>query len=171
MDFIDRLADILKSLMGDRGDDTSGRAGSRGGSRGGSFGTGSYGTGSHETGSQGYRDPDLRAAWEELEDYMRGGSGDGSGSGSGARSRGGAGSAGGQYRRRPEPPVDESLRKDFANLEVSFGADIETVRKSYKALVLRYHPDKFAGDPEKQRVALEITKRINQSFERIRSRQ
>jgi len=170
MDFIDRLADILKSLMGDRGDDTSGRTGSRGGSQGtGGYGTGSYGAGSYGTGSQGYRDPDLRAAWEELEEYMRGGAGDGSGAGSGARSRG-AGS-GGQYRRRPEPPVDESLRKDFANLEVPFGADIETVRKSYKALMLRYHPDKFAGDPEKQRVALEITKKINESFERIRSRQ
>lgn len=140
MDFIDRLADILRSLMGDRGDEPAERRSRQG---------------------QAYRDPDLRAAWEELEDYMRGGS------------RGGAGPgfSGDQRRGRPEPPVDESLRKDFANLEVPFGADIETVRRSYKSLMLRYHPDKFAGDPEKQRVALEITKKINESFERIRTRQ
>jgi len=146
MDFIDRLADILRSLMGNRSDERSGLSSGQG---------------------QPYGDPDLRAAWEELEDYMRGGPG---GSGGSSSSRTGPGSTGDQRRWRPEPPVDESLRKDFANLEVSFGADIETVRRSYKVLMLRYHPDKFAGHPEKQRDALEITKRINESFERIRSR-
>jgi hypothetical protein len=164
MDFIDRLAGILRSLMGDRNEDTPGRAGGRTGGPGGSSGGPG---GSPEGAGQGYRDPDLRAAWEELEEYMRGGSGGGSAGRTGTT---GTGSSGGRYRR-PEPPVEESLRKDFANLEVPFGADIETVRKSYKALVLRYHPDKFAGDPEKQRVALEITKKINESFERIRNRQ
>jgi len=178
MDFIDRLAEILRSLMGDKDDQGPGRPGTRAGGR--------PGPGSVDP---GFRDPDLRAAWEELEDYMRGGAGESSqagtgyagtgtaGTGYGGGDRPGPGSAGpgGQTsdhrQRRPEPPVDESLRKDFANLEVPFGSDIETVRRSYKALVLKYHPDKFAGDPEKQRVALEITKKINQSFERIRSRQ
>jgi curved DNA-binding protein CbpA len=36
-------------------------------------------------------------------------------------------------------------------------------------LMLKYHPDRHAGDPQKQRLALEIAKKINQSFERIRS--
>ena len=71
---------------------------------------------------------------------------------------------------RPRPAPDESLRGDYANLEVPFGADIEEVKRSYKSLVLRYHPDRFAADPEKQGIALEITKKINQSFERIRDR-
>ena len=68
------------------------------------------------------------------------------------------------------PAADESLRRDYANLEVPFGADIEDVRRSYKSLVLRYHPDRFAADPEKQAIALEITKKINESFERVRDR-
>ncbi len=71
---------------------------------------------------------------------------------------------------REQRPPDPRLRQDYANLEVPFGADIETVRKSYKTLMMKYHPDKHAGDPEKQSVALEITKKINESFERIRSR-
>jgi len=150
--FIDRLADLLKGLMGDREEEP---------------GSDSDRRNAHRPGSgAGWRDPDLRAAWEELEDYL--GNGPGSG-GTGRRAGASPGSAG-AGPRRPEPPVDESLRKDFANLEVPFGADIETVRKSYKALMLRYHPDKFANDPEKQRVALEITKKINESFDRIRSR-
>jgi len=147
--FIDRLAEFLRGLMGDREDAAEGRDAAARGER--------------ESGpAPGWRDPDLRAAWEELEDYLGAGSGAGD-----ARSGSGAG---GQRQKRPEPPVDESLRQDFANLEVPFGADIETVRRSYKALVLRYHPDRFASDPEKQRIALEITKKINESFERIRNR-
>jgi curved DNA-binding protein CbpA len=36
--------------------------------------------------------------------------------------------------------------------------------------MMKYHPDKHAGDPEKQKIALEITKKVNESFERIRAR-
>jgi len=106
-----------------------------------------------------FRDPDLQSAWEELDDYMRGTE---KGAGPGPRDKG---------TGRARPPVDESLRPDYANLEVPFGADMATVMKSYKSLILKYHPDKHAGDPEKQKIALDITKRINESYERIRSRQ
>jgi DnaJ-domain-containing protein 1 len=101
------------------------------------------------------RDPDLEEAWKELDEYLRTG-------------RDAPRSAGARPRSRRAP--DESLRADYANLEVPFGADMEEVKRSYKSLVLRYHPDRFAADPEKQKVALEITKKINQSFERIRAR-
>jgi DnaJ-domain-containing protein 1 len=106
-----------------------------------------------------FRDPDMQSAWEELDDYMRGAEHDAS---AGRR---------GKESTRPQRPVDESLRADYANLEVPFGADMAKVMKSYKSLILKYHPDKHAGDPEKQKIALDITKRINQSYERIRSRQ
>jgi len=139
--FIDRLAELLRTLLGDGG---SSRSGSTERSAG------------PAPGESAFRDPDLRDAWEELDEYMRGGT----------RTRG----AQGHQSHRPRPPVDESLRQDYANLEVPFGADIETVRKSYRSLILRYHPDKHAGDAEKHRIALEITKKINESFERIRSR-
>ena len=66
--------------------------------------------------------------------------------------------------------MDESLRQDYANLEVPFGSDIDTVRRSYKALMLKYHPDKHGGNAQEQKIALEITKKINESFERIRAR-
>ena len=106
----------------------------------------------------GARDPDLEEAWKELDEYLR--------TGRDAPRTSGANAHG---RARASRAPDESLRTDYANLEVPFGAGIEEVKRSYKSLVLRYHPDRFAADPEKQRVALEITKKINQSFERIRS--
>jgi hypothetical protein len=143
--FLDRLADLLRTLLGERGG--SSRSRSTNGSNSASA-----------PGGAPYRDPDLREAWEELDDYMRGGTGERT-----SRTRE-------QRSRRPQPPADESLRQDYANLEVPFGADIETVRNSYRSLMLRYHPDKHADDPEKHRIALEITKKINESFERIRAR-
>ena len=138
--FIDRLAELLKSLFG-----------------------------SEERGTTSQRpiDPDVQAAWEELDEYMRTGSSGQSGrstsGGSAGRSAGGA-QGGAKSPRR----VDESLRQDYANLEVPFEASAEEVRASYKRLMLKYHPDKYPGDPEKQKIALEIAKKINQSFERIR---
>ncbi len=131
--FIDRLADLLKTLFGGEGrEERQGRAGAV--------------------------DPDLQAAWEELDEYIRTGSN---------RPRGSQAGRQAGHQRHP----DESLRQDYANLEVPFGADMETVRKSYKRLMLKYHPDRHAGNPEKQKLALEIAKKINQSFERIRSHQ
>ena len=140
--FIDRLAGLLRSLFADEGRSSEGRG---------------SGTGPGAGGAR-YRDPDLQDAWEELDQYMSTGSNDA------------AGARAGRQSPRPRRPVDESLRPDYANLEVPFGSDIETVRKSYKSLMLKYHPDKHAGDPKKQRIALEITKKINESFERIRAR-
>ena len=140
--FIDRFAEFLRGVMG--GDD-------------------------HPAAGQGSRprqrfvDPDVQEAWEELDDYMNTGRSDGT---ERVRQGRGPGADGAGFRQAP----DESLRQDYANLEVPFGADRMTVLQSYKALMIKYHPDKFAGDPEKQRVALEITKKVNQSYERIRSR-
>jgi len=103
-------------------------------------------------GSRGYSDPDVTEAMEELDEYLK----------TGRTAKNG--------RRREPPFPPEELRQDYANLEIPFGAGIEEVKASYKKLVLRYHPDKHAGDPEKLRIATEITKKINESFERIRSR-
>jgi DnaJ-domain-containing protein 1 len=129
--FIDRLAELLRALFGNEQDRPR---------------------------TQRPIDPDVQAAWEELDEYMR----TGANRSAGTRDRSKA--------RAPRPP-DESLRRDYANLEVPFGADINQVHASYKRLMLKYHPDKHAGDPEKQRLALEIAKKINQSFERIRNHQ
>ena len=150
--FIDRLAELWKSLFGSADHQESGA------------GHGDFDD--EQTSRPGSRDPDFQAAWEELDEYMR----TGRESGRQARDRGGSRTQDRGGYRAPRP-VDESLRQDYANLEVPFGADIDVVRTSYKRLMMKYHPDKHAGNPEKQKMALEISKKINESFERIRSRQ
>ena len=138
--FFDTLGDILKTLIG-------------------SDSTGSSSGGSAGTRRRRYADPDMQAAWNELEDFLNEDRDTGQHT---------AGEPGDRFR---DPAVErrrESLRRDYGNLEVPFGAPLETVRKSYKRLLRRYHPDRNADDPEKLKTATEITKKINISYRRIK---
>ena len=122
------------------------------------FGCEEIGAEKRPPGNARFTDPDIADAWEELDDFLSTGAEEGRW-------------ARGNRARGPSPnrsSVDEALRRDYANLEVPFGADIDEVKKAYKTLILRYHPDKHSDDPERQRIALEITKKINESFERIK---
>lgn len=150
MDLLDRIARLLRALFADPPST-------------GTTATDHPGAGTRGGGSARSADPDLSAAWEELDDYL----GADRASSEAGRSRGEERTDRRGSTASARPP--ESLRGDYANLEVPFGADIETVRRSYKRLMLHYHPDRHGGDPEKLRVATEITKKLNESFERIRA--
>jgi DnaJ-domain-containing protein 1 len=69
---------------------------------------------------------------------------------------------------RPAP--DEELRRAFAALEVPFGADFQTVRKSYRALMRKYHPDRHQGSPEKQKAATELAQKLTLAYDLIEKR-
>lgn len=121
--------------------------------------------------SRGPIDPDLQEAWEELDEYLQAGR---------ARRRERHQESEPrrefhreQARHRPTSParpapIPESLRQDYANLQVAFGAPFSEVKRAYKRLLHQYHPDRFSGDPEKQRTATRITQTITASFRRIR---
>lgn len=51
----------------------------------------------------------------------------------------------------------------YANLELTFGASIEEIRKSYKKLMRKYHPDFYGNDEGKRKVAEEIVQRLNEA--------
>ncbi len=107
-------------------------------------------------GPDSFTDPDQSAAWEELEQYMEDG------------------------KSEPKPDFSSStsaarqeasalIRKDFRNLELTPGAPMEEVQKNYKKLLTAFHPDRHASNPEKFRTATEVTKKLNESYQRIRS--
>ena len=110
-------------------------------------------------------DNDETAAWEELNDYL----GEGSTSSSrrdSARNSGSPRQGSTHYGRAGGPP--QSLKKDFANLELPFGATMEQARAAHRKLIRAYHPDRHATNPDKYRIANEITQRVNYSFQRIK---
>jgi DnaJ-domain-containing protein 1 len=83
-----------------------------------------------------------------------------------ANSRGQA--ASGAHTRKSSP--DDELRLAYAALEVPFGADFATVRKSYRQLMRKYHPDRHTGSPEKQKAATELAQKLSQAYELIEKR-
>ena len=75
--------------------------------------------------------------------------------------------------RRPEPRTapprrtaagDEAIRKAYAALEVPAGSDLETVKRSYRRLMRKYHPDLNAGSKEKQRAATDLSQRLTEAY-------
>jgi len=64
-------------------------------------------------------------------------------------------------------PQHTFLREDqehFVTLELRTGASFEEIKASYKRLIKQYHPDRFHNDPSKYKTALEITQRLNRSY-------
>ena len=70
---------------------------------------------------------------------------------------------GGQPGARPTPEA-ERIRW-YRTLELEPGADLATVRKSYRRLLKQYHPDRFAKDPEKYKAATEVTRNITAAYD------
>ena len=72
----------------------------------------------------------------------------------------------------PRPPPrtaagDDAIRKAYAALEVPAGSDMETVKKSYRRLMRKYHPDLHVGTPEKARAATDLTQRLTQAYKTL----
>lgn len=64
-------------------------------------------------------------------------------------------------------PERQQLVQYYANLELPPFASAEDVRRAYKELVRRYHPDKHAGDPERQKIAGELVQSLTKAYEAI----
>lgn len=113
--------------------------------------------GSFSFSDDGDEDSDYREAWEELEDFLSGSSGEQ------RRSRFDS-----VFEKEHRLPPDE-LRSDYQLLEVAFGAPFEEVKRSHRRLMMAYHPDRHAGDPRRLKEATETSQKINYSFGRIRA--
>jgi DnaJ-domain-containing protein 1 len=138
MGILHRLGNVIKSYLNDEDGNTFSRSES-------------------EKRRSGH-DPDLDAAFEELEDFLN-------------HDRPGPGFQGkaGQKpgAREQTPPVPEELRRDFAELEVPFGASREACKESYKKLLKIHHPDRHAAQERNMKKATEKTARLNAAYDRI----
>ena len=58
----------------------------------------------------------------------------------------------------------------YAALEVRPGADFDTVRKAYRTLMRKYHPDRHTSSPDKQKTATEIAQRLTEAYKLLEKR-
>ncbi len=80
---------------------------------------------------------------------------------------GGRTGTGAGYRPpRPSGPTDPIARA-YASLEVKPGSDFDTVRKAYRNLMRKYHPDRHTASPEKQKAANELTQKLTDAYKTL----
>lgn len=71
--------------------------------------------------------------------------------------------------RRPKSSTEKTLRDYYANLEVPYGSDMETVKEAYRKLMRRYHPDRFAHNDQMQELSTSLTQEITRAYQAIES--
>jgi len=104
-------------------------------------------------------DPDLDAAYEELDDYLN-------------RREPRSSQRDQKFEWQDKKPAGkklppEELRADFEILEVPFGADDDTCKAAYKKLLKIHHPDRHAGHEGNYKKATEKSAKINAAVDRI----
>ena len=123
-----------------------------------------YSSWSASSGKRG--DPDLDAAYDELNDFLRGDGGSRGGSsssGPGGGSRGSKKEAAGEKART----IPAELREDFAELGLSPEASAGECKSAYKKFLKIHHPDRHAGNPELMKKATEKAARVNAAYSRL----
>ena len=131
----DRLESVIKSYLNDGNDAVFTRSGSKRQS-----------------------DPDLNAAYEELDDFLKGNDNKGNSKVWGDEKEKTA------ERKRPVP---EEIRRDFAELGLSPEASPEECKEAYKKLLKIHHPDRHANHEGNLRKATEKTARVNAAYDRL----
>ncbi|MDR2418995.1 MAG: J domain-containing protein [Treponema sp.] len=152
MGIIDRLGNVIRSYLNDEPEEPWG--------------------GSFQNRRPIGEDPDMQVAFEELEDYLqrKPGKKERSSFDTGNfRTHNSTGDFRASAFTRPQTAqaIPESLRQDFAELEVPLGASPEDCKAAYKKLLKMHHPDRHAGHPGNMKKATEKSARLNTAFDRI----
>lgn len=63
--------------------------------------------------------------------------------------------------------IDPVLAEYYANLEIPYGSDMESVKASWKKLLKKYHPDMYSQDTEKKRIATILTQKLNEAYRAV----
>ncbi len=114
-----------------------------------------------------FRDRDFREAWEELDEFIKFGKFSERRTFSERLGQNAFKGSSGKHKIKINYGVG-GLREDYSNLGVPPEASMEDIKKSYKKLLKKYHPDNYPEGSEKQKLATEITKKLNISYQRIK---
>lgn len=102
-------------------------------------------------------DGEIDDAWRELEEYLRR-SDEFVGPDEERRSRGTSGN----------PEIPQPVRQALYDLEVKADPEPEQLRRAYRRLLRRYHPDRFHNDTEQAERASEVIHRLSLAYKRVK---
>jgi DnaJ-domain-containing protein 1 len=64
---------------------------------------------------------------------------------------------------------DPRLARYYGQLELPYGADLAQVKRAYRRLMRRYHPDRHSVDAQKQKIATELTQALTHAYHQLES--
>ncbi len=66
-----------------------------------------------------------------------------------------------------DSPQRKQLLQYYANLELEPGASVADVRRAYRDLMQRYHPDKHRHDPARLAAATQLARSLTEAYEAL----
>ncbi len=67
---------------------------------------------------------------------------------------------------RRSSPVDD-MAAHYKTLEVSVGAEFSEIKKAYRRLMRKYHPDRHGGNPKKEKAAHELSMKVSLAYQAL----
>lgn len=71
--------------------------------------------------------------------------------------------ASGRHPLNPQYRIE--LQQWYARLELKPGASADDVRRSFRALMRRYHPDRYTGNPDHEQLATRLSQELTVAYE------
>ena len=71
------------------------------------------------------------------------------------------------YHSRKQTNYRRPISKEqqyYQDLELASGASFVEIKKQYRKLMKIYHPDLYHNDPEKHKIAQEVSRKINEAY-------
>lgn len=75
-----------------------------------------------------------------------------------------------QANDKKTPLSTENLNDYYSVLNLQPGASSKDIKQAYRNLVLVWHPDRYPGNPQLQKMAEEKIKEINEAYGKLYSR-
>ncbi|MDB4970784.1 MAG: heat shock protein DnaJ domain protein, partial [Myxococcales bacterium] len=63
--------------------------------------------------------------------------------------------------------AEKRLRELYAQLETPYGAPFDEVKKSFRRLMRKYHPDLHVANPAKHKTATQLTMSLTQAYNEL----
>ncbi len=64
--------------------------------------------------------------------------------------------------------ANDDMARCYANLEIPCGSDFRTVKKAWKQMLKKYHPDLHSRDKKKQQTATRLTQDLTTAYNELK---
>ena len=68
------------------------------------------------------------------------------------------------FNQKTEPTLNPEETKHYKTLGLAVGTNFVEIKKKYKQLVKKYHPDRHQANPKNHKIALDRTRDLNMAY-------